>query len=82
VAASSRSRASLARFSGVIAGDSPEVGALSADERAFGFYGPGRWGWVFDAAWPLREPIPASGMLGLWTWDELPCLEELLLPPR
>jgi hypothetical protein len=72
----------VARFAGVVPGDSPVAHALSADERAFGFYGPGRWGWVFDAVRSLREPIPASGMLGLWTWEEPPDLDQLLLPVR
>jgi hypothetical protein len=70
----------LARFACAIPGDRPEAAALSADERAFGIYGPGRWGWVFDAVRPLREPIPASGALGLWEWEAPPELERLLLP--
>lgn len=41
---------------------------ISANERAFGDYGPDRYGWVFGAAAQrLQQPIPCSGHLGLWT---------------
>ncbi len=48
------------------------VRGLSADERCFGDYGPGRWAWVFDPASlrVLPEPIPARGALGLWEWEQ------------
>jgi len=44
--------------------------AISGRERAFGNYGNEegqRYGWVLSDPKPLTEPIPASGMLGLWT---------------
>lgn len=59
----------VARFVHCIPGDGPEAQQLSAQERAFGFYGPGRYGWVLGDVRALREPIPAKGMLGLWEWN-------------
>ncbi len=50
------------------AGVGPEAAQLSAWERAFGIYDPGRFGWVLSDVYPPREPIPAKGMLGLWEW--------------
>jgi hypothetical protein len=32
----------------------------------FGDYGPGRYGWQLDRVRPLRDPIRAIGMQGLW----------------
>ncbi len=72
----------LARFGRAIPADGPEAAALSDDECAFGIYGPGRWGWVFDAVRPLRRPIPARGALGVWEWEAPPELERLLLPTQ
>lgn len=43
---------------------------ISARERAFGNYGNEegqRWDWVLEDPKPLEVPIPARGMLGLWT---------------
>jgi hypothetical protein len=45
------------------------VHALSSQERAFGNYAPGRYGWLCADARPLAEPIPARGYQGLWTYD-------------
>ena len=47
------------------------VCSLSADERCFGDYAPGRWAWLFDPASlrVLPEPIPARGALSLWEWE-------------
>lgn len=39
---------------------------LSEDERAFGDYGPNRWGWFLENVRRLEDPIPARGALGLW----------------
>jgi hypothetical protein len=30
---------------------------------------PGCWHWVLTRPWPLPEPVPASGRLGLWDID-------------
>ncbi len=69
----------VARFVRCIPTDGPEAAHLSAQERAFGFYGPGRFGWVLEEVRPLREPIPAKGMLGLWEWEPPTDLEARLL---
>lgn len=42
-------------------------------ERAFGNYDPGRWGWVLSEIRGLATPIPMKGALGLWEsgdWNE------------
>ncbi len=39
-------------------------------EVFFGNYTPGRFAWELANVKPLREPIPARGMQGLWNWDE------------
>src|SRR3954453_23306276 len=33
---------------------------------------PDRWHWLVRDPEPLAEPVPATGRLGLWTWDERP----------
>lgn len=40
---------------------------LLGDERHFGDYAPGRFGWLLVNVKPLSAPIPARGALGLWT---------------
>jgi activating signal cointegrator 1 len=45
------------------------VHELSDQERAFGDYSPGRYGWILDKVRPLPEPIAARGMPGLWRWE-------------
>ncbi len=42
---------------------------LPGDERAFGDYSRGRYGWVLVNVTPFATPIPARGALGLWTFD-------------
>jgi hypothetical protein len=69
----------VARYTRCIPSEGGDVAALPEQERAFGVYGPGRWGWVFGAVRPLRQPIPARGALGLWEWDAPADLEHLLL---
>jgi hypothetical protein len=39
---------------------------VSDQERAFGNYDEGRFGWVFTSVARLPEPIPCRGALGLW----------------
>lgn len=43
---------------------------LSDQERAFGSYDRGRYGWVLANVRRLEIPIPARGALGLWEWEE------------
>ncbi len=40
-------------------------------ERAFGNYDPGRYGWVLENVRKFSAPIPAKGSLGLWEWNGL-----------
>lgn len=42
---------------------------LSQQERAFGDYSPGRYGWILEDVQLLPELIPAKGALGLWEWS-------------
>lgn len=44
-----------------------ELRDLTEQERAFGHYGPGRWGWVTSEVDRLATPVPCDGALGLWT---------------
>jgi activating signal cointegrator 1 len=39
---------------------------VSAQERAFGNYARGRFGWLLDALKTLPEPVPCRGAQGLW----------------
>jgi hypothetical protein len=41
---------------------------LTAAERAFGNWAPGRWAWELCGVQRLPTPSPARGGLGLWTW--------------
>ena len=45
-------------------GDVPE------HEADFGDFSPGRYGFVLRDVQPLRDPVPARGMLGLWEVPE------------
>ncbi len=40
--------------------------ALTMEEKAFGDYTTGRYGWVLTDPVPFKNPIPARGMPGLW----------------
>lgn len=42
---------------------------LTDEERAFGWYGSGRWIWRLRSPIALSEPIPVRGAQGIW---ELP----------
>ncbi|MEO6583240.1 MAG: ASCH domain-containing protein [Ferruginibacter sp.] len=44
------------------------MNALTLEEKAFGDYGPGRYGWVLIDAVKFKKPIPARGMPGLWNF--------------
>ena len=44
-----------------------DLQGLSATERAFGDYRPGRWAWLLEDLRPLPSPVDAPGSLGLWT---------------
>lgn len=42
---------------------------ISAQERAFGNYADGRWGWHIENVRRCQRPVPARGMQGLWPVD-------------
>ena len=42
---------------------------LTKQERAFGNYSPGRYGWILENARQIK-PIPARGMQRLWNWND------------
>jgi hypothetical protein len=46
------------------------VHPLSAQERAFGNFGPKRFAWEMKVLRRFTEPIPARGYQGLWDFDE------------
>ncbi len=39
------------------------------DQRPYGDFTPGRFGWVLENVVALPEPVPATGRQGLWNWD-------------
>ncbi len=41
---------------------------VDRQERCFGKYAPGRYAWKFGAVYRLKQPIFATGRLGLWQW--------------
>ena len=43
---------------------------LTLEERAFGDYTAGRYGWIFSNAEAFETPIPARGHLYLWEVEE------------
>lgn len=45
------------------------------EERAFGDFAPGRWGWVTDQLFRLPEPIPFKAKQGLRDVDHSTVLE-------
>lgn len=42
---------------------------ITEQERAFGDYSPGRFGWLLSDRVAFNVPIPAKGQLGLWEYD-------------
>ena len=41
--------------------------SVSAIERLYGNYEPGRFGWVLENVRPLREPVGCVGRQSIWT---------------
>lgn len=41
---------------------------ITDEERAFGWYGPGRHAWRLRDPIPLAHPIPVSGKQGIWEY--------------
>lgn len=42
------------------------INSISVQERAFGDYSPGRYGWVTDGVYRLPRPIPYRGAQGVF----------------
>ena len=47
-----------------------DMNALTFEEKAFGDYSSGRYGWIFTDPEEFKQPIPARGMPGLWEFKE------------
>jgi hypothetical protein len=41
-----------------------------SDQQPLGIFEPGRFAWLLADVYPLDEPVPARGHLGLWTIDD------------
>jgi hypothetical protein len=41
---------------------------MTEQEKCFGNYDPGRWGWMLADVELLPKPVPAKGSLSLWDW--------------
>lgn len=54
------------------------IPTTGTNERAFGNYGPGRYGWRLEDVCPLTEPIPTRGNRLIWEFEhpDLPIFEE------
>jgi activating signal cointegrator 1 len=46
------------------------LAVLSETEKAFGDYGPQRWGWLCSRPIRFQHPIQARGNLGLWEFRD------------
>lgn len=62
------------KFNGPLPGWEDEEGnvrnyELTRQERAFGDYSPGRYGWLLSDPVVFDSPIDAKGRLGLWEYD-------------
>lgn len=58
---------------------------LTEQERAFGDYGPNRYGWRLASPAPIKPGEKAVGHLGLWDWEPSLIVREWLLahyPPE
>lgn len=44
------------------------VARISVEERAYGDFTPGRWGWRMELVHNFDPPIPARGSRRLWNW--------------
>lgn len=44
-------------------------GVYNPNEKHFGDYTAGRYGWLLSDVVAFQQPIPAKGQLGLWTYN-------------
>lgn len=42
---------------------------ITPEEKSFGDYSPGRFGWLLSDPEQFKTPIPAKGNLSLWDYD-------------
>lgn len=47
-----------------------DIDGLTSEDRAWGDYTPGRFGWVLKDIVMLKAPVPARGAQQLWDWDD------------
>jgi hypothetical protein len=47
---------------------------LTLEEKAFGDYSSGRYGWLFSDPVQFEKPVPARGMPGLWQFNAVQSL--------
>ena len=59
----------LKTYAEMLPNHSARVWRLTDQERAFGNYSPGRYGWLLDNVRALPEPVSARGLPGLWRCD-------------
>jgi hypothetical protein len=50
---------------------------ITKQEKAFGDYSPGRYGWLLSNAIEFIQPIPAKGSLSIWEWS--PTLDDQIM---
>lgn len=48
----------------------PAIPKADTSEYRFGDYSPGRFMWIFDEVWRLRQPVLLRGRQGLWTLED------------
>lgn len=48
-----------------------DFGDITAEEKAFGWYEPGRWAWRMRYPFLLPEPVRVRGNQGIWKWDPI-----------
>lgn len=46
------------------------IDTVQSPELDFGDYAVGRYAWILENIKPLEKPIPASGALSLWNWED------------
>ena len=46
------------------------IESIKSPELDFGVYAVGRYAWILENIKPLEKPIPASGALSLWNWED------------
>jgi hypothetical protein len=55
-----------------------QMDSLTFEEKAFGDYSSGRYGWLLSDPVEFKEPIPARGMPGLWNFKNVDSERDLV----